>query len=378
METDSLSNIYIPDILVVDDVPANLKILGVILEHAGYKVRPVTSGYAALMVAERVKPDLILLDIMMAGMNGFEVCRQLKENPNLKDVPVIFISALNETNDIVKALNAGGVDYITKPFQAEEVKARVATHLQLYRQKIELQEQSRKLQRLNAEKDKFFSIIAHDLRGPIGGLMSLSELMADETEEFTPEEKKEMMLALNRSSVSVFSLLENLLEWARMQQGLISFNPAPVKLLPIIYESIIIVQEIIKSKGVEIINESSATLEVYADKNMLQAILRNLVSNAIKFTPRGGKITVSANVTGNDFVEISVKDSGIGMSSDIQDNLFQLDVETNRRGTEDEPSSGLGLILVKEFVEKHGGKIRIESAVGQGSNFTFTIPLIKE
>lgn len=371
-------NINIPDILVVDDVPANLKILGVILENSGYKVRPVTSGYAALMVAEKVKPDLILLDIMMAGMNGFEVCRQLKENPKLKDVPVIFISALNDTNDIVKALNSGGVDYITKPFQAEEVKARVATHLQLYRQKIELQEQSSKLQQLNIEKDKFFSIIAHDLRGPIGGLMSLSELMADETEEFTPEEKKEMMLALNRSSVSVFSLLENLLEWARMQQGLISFHPEPIKLLPIIYESIIIVQEITKSKGIEIINESSATLEVHADKNMLQAILRNLVSNAIKFTPRGGKITVSASVTGNDAVEISVKDSGIGMSPAIRDNLFRLDVETNRKGTEDEPSSGLGLILVKEFVEKHGGKIRIESTEGQGSNFKFTIPLRKE
>ncbi|MEI6678377.1 MAG: hybrid sensor histidine kinase/response regulator [Mariniphaga sp.] len=378
METDSLSNIKIPDILVVDDVPANLKILGLILENSGYKVRPVTTGQAALMVAEKVKPDLILLDIMMAGMDGFEVCRQLKENPNLRDVPVIFISALNETNDIVKALSAGGVDYITKPFQAEEVKARVATHLQLYRQKIELQEQSSKLQQLNAEKDKFFSIIAHDLRGPIGGLMSLSELMADETEEFTPSERKEMMLALNRSSVSVFSLLENLLEWARMQQGLISFNPVPVKLLPIIYESIIIVQELTKSKGIEIINESSATLEVYADKNMLQAILRNLVSNAIKFTPRGGKITVSAIVTGNDAVEISVKDSGIGMSPAIQDNLFRLDVETNRKGTEDEPSSGLGLILVKEFVEKHGGKIRIESGEGQGSNFKFTIPLPKE
>jgi two-component system sensor histidine kinase/response regulator len=378
METDSMYNINIPDILVVDDVPANLKILGVILENSGYKVRPVTSGYAALMVAEKEKPDLILLDIMMAGMNGFEVCRQLKENPKLKDVPVIFISALNDTNDIVKALNSGGVDYITKPFQAEEVKARVATHLQLYRQKIELQEQSSKLQQLNIEKDKFFSIIAHDLRGPIGGLMSLSELMADETEEFTPEEKKEMMLALNRSSVSVFSLLENLLEWARMQQGLISFHPEPIKLLPIIYESIIIVQEITKSKGIEIINESSATLEVYADKNMLQAILRNLVSNAIKFTPRGGKITVSASVTGNDAVEISVKDSGIGMSPAIRDNLFRLDVETNRKGTEDEPSSGLGLILVKEFVEKHGGKIRIESTEGQGSNFKFIIPLLKE
>ncbi|MEI6277704.1 MAG: response regulator, partial [Prolixibacteraceae bacterium] len=147
-----LVNPMISNILIVDDVPANLQILCSILEREGYKVRPVTSGKLALQVVEKMKPDLILLDIMMQGMDGFEVCRKLKENPDLAEIPVVFISALNDTSDIVKALNSGGVDYITKPFHAEEVIARVKTHLQLYLQKKELHEQRVVLQRLNSEK----------------------------------------------------------------------------------------------------------------------------------------------------------------------------------------------------------------------------------
>src|ERR1035437_6045005 len=163
----------IPNILIVDDVSTNLKILGAILKNSGYKVRPVPHGILALQATEREKPDLILLDIMMPDMDGYEVCRRLKENPKFCDVPIIFISALSEPDDIVRALNTGGVDYITKPFRAEEVKARVATHLKLYKQSKELKE-------LNATKDKFFSIIAHDLRGPLSGLIGLAELVTDE------------------------------------------------------------------------------------------------------------------------------------------------------------------------------------------------------
>ena len=163
-----------PNILIVDDVPANLKVLGDMLKSEGYKVRPVLSGMQAIQVAEKEKPDIILLDVMMPDMNGYEVCKLLKENKNLCDIPVIFISALSDTADIVKALNSGGVDYISKPFQGEEVRARVATHIKLYLQ-------NKELQKLNAEKNKFFSIIAHDLRGPLGGLMGLAEIISDES-----------------------------------------------------------------------------------------------------------------------------------------------------------------------------------------------------
>src|SRR5665647_1817769 len=252
MNEENLMSEDIGNILIVDDVAANLKILGFILKKEGYKVRPVPNGILALQAAEKEKPDLILLDVMMPDMDGFEVCRRLKDDQKLADVPVIFISALNDTNDIVNALKAGGVDFITKPFKAEEAIARVKTHLKLYQQSRTLQEQSKMLKELVATKDKFFSIIAHDLRGPLGGFMSLTELLADESFEFTPAEQKEMNLDLYKSSRNLFNLLENLLVWARMQQGQIVFNPVQIHLKELVSESITALEDAIRKKAIQV------------------------------------------------------------------------------------------------------------------------------
>ncbi len=357
----------IPNILVVDDVPANLKFLDDILKHKGYKTRPVLSGELALRAAEKEKPDMILLDIMMPGIDGFEVCRRLKENPGLKDIPVIFISAMGETANVVKAFAVGGVDYINKPFQAEEILARVATHLENCWQKKELE-------RLNSEKDKFFSIIAHDLRSPLSGLMTLSEIMAHDSGDLSPELKKEMMQDLRNTARNTFNLLSNLLEWSRMQRGYIEFNPQVFGLKALITDNFTIAADLARNKSITLINEIPDEQEVFADFNMLQTIFRNLTSNAIKFTPTDGKVTISSSPGKSNSVEITVKDSGIGMSADLLSNLFRLGASTRRPGTEGEPSTGLGLILCKEFIEKHGGKIWAESAPGEGSMFVFTLP----
>jgi CheY-like chemotaxis protein len=362
------------NILIVDDVSANLKILGEILKREGYKVRPVPNGMLALQVAEMEKPDLILLDIMMPEMDGFEVCRRLKENPMLNDIPVIFISALNDTKDIVKALKSGGVDFITKPFQSEEVTARVKTHLKLYRQSKELQEQSKSLQELIATKDKFFSIIAHDLRGPLGGFMSLTEMMVDDSAEFPPDQLKEINIELSQSARNIYNLLENLLQWARMQQGQIAFNPAQINLHEMISECLKTLTDASRKKSIRIHTDLLPDCEVYADSNMLQSIIRNLISNAIKFTPKEGEITISAGVTENKTMVIVVKDSGIGMSNTLKSKLFHINVNSSRPGTEGEQSTGLGLLLCKEFVEKHKGEIWVESEEGSGSSFYFTLP----
>jgi len=362
------------NILIVDDVAVNLKILGFILKKEGYKVRPVPNGTLALQAAEKEKPDLILLDIMMPDMDGFEVCRRLKDDQKLADVPVIFISALNDTNDIVNALKSGGVDFITKPFRAEEVIARVKTHLKLYQQSRTLQEQSKMLKELVATKDKFFSIIAHDLRGPLGGFMSLTELLADESFEFTPAEQKEMNLDLYKSSRNLFNLLENLLVWARMQQGQIVFNPVQINLKELVSGSITELEDAIRKKEIRITAQLPEDQNVYADSNMLQSIVRNLISNAIKFTPKGGNVTVSSYFTENNTSVVVVKDTGIGMNSNMTANLFHLNVNNSRPGTEGEQSTGLGLLLCKEFVEKHGGEIWVESAEDAGTSFYFTIP----
>jgi len=358
---------HIPNILIVDDIPANLKVLGDILKGEGYKVRPVPSGALALQVAEKERPDLILLDIMMPDMDGYEVCRRLKENKFLHDIPVIFISALSETNDVVKALKYGGVDYITKPFRAEEILARVKTHIKLRRQSIELQE-------LNVTKDRFFSIIAHDLRGPMGGFMGLTDLLTEELNNMSMAEIQEFLGSMRDSASNLFKLLENLLQWARVQQGAIVFSRERVLFRPIVIESMEMIQESAKKKGISIICDISEQLEVFADSNLIQTVIRNLVSNAVKFSTRGGTVNISAKTREDESVEISVKDMGIGMNQNMVESLFRIDVKNGRPGTEGEQSTGLGLLLCKEFIEKHGGNIRVESEVGKGSVFTFNIP----
>jgi len=238
----------------------------------------------------------------------------------------------------------------------------------------EIKHKNDELRQINAEKDRFFSIIAHDLRSPFNGFLGLTQLMAEELENLTSEEIKDFTLSMRNSAADMFRLLENLLEWARMQQGLITFNREIAQLAPIVDESIAIILEPAKIKGIEIILDISADITVFADRNILQTVIRNIVSNAVKFTPKGGRIRVSAKVTDYNNVEISIKDTGIGMSNKMIDDLFRLDVQTNRKGTEGEPSSGLGLLLCKDFIEKHGGRIWVESEEGKGSTFYFSLP----
>ena len=358
----------IPDILIVDDVPGNLVILNDILEANGFKARPVLNGTLALQVAEKEKPDLILLDIMTPDMDGFEVCRRFKENKRLCDIPIIFISALTDTVDIVKAFNSGGVDYISKPFRTQEVIARVSTHIMLQQQRIDLQQ-------LNAAKDKFFTIIAHDLRGPFNGFLGLTQIMVDEISSLTPTEIQGMALDMNKSANKLFHLLENLLNWSRIQQGLIPFIPEKLDLRSIINKSIGLLQDSAKMKGIGIENCITDGQMVLADNNLIQAVIRNLLSNAIKFTNKGGNIIISANTNNEGLIQISIKDSGIGMNPEMVGNLFRIDVNTGRKGTWGELSTGLGLLLCKEFVEKQGGYIWVESEEGEGSILSFSMPL---
>ncbi len=263
------------------------------------------------------------------------------------------------------------------------VTARDVTHTRKLEEEksiaLELLKKSEEnLRNINAEKDKFFSIIAHDLRGPFSGFLGLTQLMAENFPNLKTSDIQEMVLSMRNSSITLFRLLENLLHWARLQQGTFPFNPETHQLQPVIDESISLVLEASKTKGIEIINTIPDDMAVFADINILQATLRNLISNAVKFSLKGGKVTLSAKTSSNNIVEISINDTGIGMSKSMIDNLFRLDVQTNREGTDGELSSGLGLILCKEFIEKHNGRIWVKSEVGKGSEFTFTIPVSSE
>lgn len=238
---------------------------------------------------------------------------------------------------------------------------------------LQLSEKNKLILNINKQKDKFFSIIAHDLRGPFNGFLGLTELLAQDIDDMEKEEIQFAAVNMRSSAVNLNRLLENLLEWSRMEQGLIPFSPQNIRLLPLVNECISTLQDEANKKSIQIIKIIPEEVLIYADHHILQSVIRNILSNALKFTQRNGTIKIQAKEYKKSIL-ISITDTGIGMEAKILDNLFKLGVKTNRNGTENEPSTGLGLILCKEFVEKHGGKIWVESEVDKGSTFYFCFP----
>jgi len=230
------------------------------------------------------------------------------------------------------------------------------------------------LRKINDEKDKFFSIIAHDLRNPFSGFLGLTELMAEGLTTMSIDEIQKTAVLMRNSATSLFRLLSNLLEWSSMQRGLNLFVPEQFLLMPKVTETMVLILDSANKKGIRINYHIPGDMMVYADKNMLEGIIRNLVTNAVKFTRAGGNITISANTLPDHTSIISIKDSGIGMNKTMLDNLFRLDINTNRKGTEGEYTTGLGLIICKDFIGKHGGKLWVESEEEVGSIFHFSLP----
>ncbi|SMP76536.1 PAS domain S-box-containing protein [Desulfonatronum zhilinae] len=237
----------------------------------------------------------------------------------------------------------------------------------------EVRRYSAELKALLAEKDKFFSIIAHDLKSPMSGLLSLAKIFAEEAEDMTTKELQEVASAMHKSTERLYDLLENLLHWALVQQGLMSFSPKQVSLHKLVHGSIESLRSVAELKRIAIKNIIPDKLEAIVDQPMITTVVRNLVSNALKYTGSGGAVTISRFMNG-DMVEVAVRDTGTGMDQKTQANLFVLDRKTIRPGTHGEHGTGLGLILCKEFIEKHGGKIRVKSEVGQGTTFHFSLP----
>ena len=230
------------------------------------------------------------------------------------------------------------------------------------------------LQTTNAEKDKFFSIIAHDLRSPLSAFVAATQILAEEIQTMNTEEIREITLNLKTSASNIYTLLENLLEWSRLRRGGLDFVPEKLNLKEKIESCIDVLTESARKKRIKLTFSIPAEMEVFADNHMIDAVIRNLVSNSVKFTPAGGRIDVTAVYSDNHFIEIKVSDSGIGMTPELKNKLFMISEKTSRNGTEGELSTGLGLLLCKEFIEKHNGKIWVESEVGTGSIFHFTIP----
>ena len=232
---------------------------------------------------------------------------------------------------------------------------------------------NKSLEKLNEEKDKLFSIVSHDLRSPMNGILGLTGMINNEIDSFSKDHIRDMAKSIHTSASSIIQLLHGLLEWSQLQRGNINFIPRTLNLANSVQKCINLLNESAKAKNISVISNVPDTISVYADSNMLDSVIRNLVSNAIKFTPKGGQIEISAAQKDAQTIVISIKDEGIGMNAAILEKLFSLSAKINRKGTEGELSSGLGLIMCKELIEKHGGKIWAESEENKGSSFYFTL-----
>jgi PAS domain S-box-containing protein len=512
-------------ILIVDDNPTDIGLLATSLEKANFKVRIATDAHMALVGIKQAPPDLILLDVMMPDMNGFEVCQRLKADDATKEIPVIFMTALTDPLDEVRGLSAGAVDYVTKPITMGTLLARIHTHLRLsnlqkeiqqhniQRQQTdkalaaernllrtlidnlpdfiyvkdsesrfllankatlasfgltmpeelagktdfdlhppemaqqffederrilesgqplinreetvfdqsrnattwllstkiplrdsqgkitglvginrditkrkqaeaglltahnELQVKNEQLRELNANKDKFFSIISHDLRSPFTALLGYIDVLGKQVEHVSRMALKEYIAKLSVSAERLYALLENLLTWSRLQRGAMEYVPEQFDFKEIVDDMVELFTSNAEQKQIGLSSAVQETLVAYADYAMVNTIMRNLISNALKFTPTGGNITISARYDTHD-VEVAVSDTGNGMSPETMAKLFRVDVHPTTTGTAGETGTGLGLILCQDLVQKNGGKIWVESEVGKGTTFRFTLPIL--
>jgi len=354
-------------ILIVDDIAANIQVLGSVLRKSGYEVAFTDNGPDAISKAKVINFDLILLDIMMPQMDGFEVCNILKATPESKKIPIIFLTAKSDSESLVKGFELGAVDYLTKPFKAPELLARVQTH-------IALKHASEELHKSNAMKDKIFSIIAHDLRGPVGNLSSVLDLLIENFETFEKSTMIDTLSELKVSASRAYELLQNLLKWARSQNKTIDFSPQNIVLKPLILKNLELIQSSASQKSIQFTTDIQDGIIVFADENMVQTILRNLFSNAIKFSHKNGLVEINSRTSGS-FAEIHVKDFGVGISDENLKKLFVPHEYFSTYGTNNEKGTGIGLNICKDFVERNNGKIDVISDVNTGTTFSFTLPV---
>ncbi len=356
---------YQPLIFIAEDEPTNLRVLYNMLKKGNFRMAAAGNGNLALTAISKAQPDLILLDVMMPGLDGFEVCERLQKDPATKDIPVIFLTARIDEEDVIRGFNVGAVDYVTKPFNRAELLSRIKTHLELKFARESLKE-------LNATKDRFFSVLAHDLRNPLQVLSLSVEFLHKKYNLCSEDKKKEYIQKLYSGTQLLAALLENLLEWSMSQRGVIKCRPEKLDIGELVDGSIDLTRESAEKKGIKIISRIVNETYAFADRNMIRVVIRNLLSNAVKFTNTGGKVKISASESDN-FIEITVADTGIGINLEDIPGLFQIDKQITTAGTHMEKGSGLGLILCKEFVEKNKGTISVISAPGKGASFKFTL-----
>lgn len=360
-------------ILVVDDVMSNVLLLKILLTNEQFQVITCSNGNSCLELARTEHPDLILLDVMMPDISGFDTCSELRKDEETKDIPVIFLTALNNPADLVHGFQVGGNDFLTKPFNKEELVMRVMHQISLVAAKRIIVSQNIELRRTISNRDKMYSVIAHDLRSPMASIRMVLNLLVNAIPpETIGQELFDLIDKANRESEETHDLLDNLLKWTKSQTGRLNVVLQEFDLAEVVPGVVDIFVMIAETKHIKLNLNIEEGVEVNADKDMLKTVIRNFISNAIKFSNKNSTIDISVKNEAP-MARISVRDHGVGISADRIATLFS-DGKTTY-GTANEEGSGLGLQLCKDFAVKNGGDVEVTSIEGEGSTFSVLVPL---
>jgi len=354
-------------LLVIDDQEVNIQVVGAVLGKLGFEILPATSGPQALKRLSSRRPDLILLDLLMPDMDGFELCRQIRQNPQWAEIPIIFVSSADDKELIVRAFESGGVDYITKPFNHAELISRVRTHVALKAARDELKQ-------LAEDKDELLGVLTHDLKSHLGGMDMSAQILHDCTASLDNPKLRLMAENISNSSSQMLSFVNEFLANASADHGL-NLKTEPISLKEAASRAVQEHLEAAKRKQLEFqtVLEGNGAL-VQADAAALEQVLDNLVSNAIKFSPPGKQIRVTVREPGARFVECQVQDEGPGFTDADKIKMFRRYSRLSARPTGGEPSTGLGLSIVKKLVLAMNGELACVSAAGSGATFAFRLP----
>ena len=361
-------------ILAVDDDRVNLRILRGILVAEGYVMAEADSGEKGLEIYEQFQPDLVLLDVVLPGINGFDTCRELIRRHDSKAAPVIFITAKQESDDIVEGLSAGGVDYVPKPFRQKEVVARIRTHLAIRALFAKQRTLVRQLQLANEAKNKFLGMAAHDLRNPLASIRGLAEFVHDGTLGPVNAEQADALDTIQQASQSMLGLVNELLDVATIEAGELKLQQAPVALGELIEKAVAMGGMEASKKGTVIVfHERDGNPVCLLDAAKIRQVMDNLLSNAVKYSPPGSTVSVALKVIAG-ACAVSVRDQGPGIPENERDRLFKDFSRLSVQPTGGEKSTGLGLAICRKIIEAHRGSVTAENLPGRGCEFRFTLP----
>ena len=361
-------------LLVVDDVQTNVLLLKALLSKDGYGILVANNGQEALEVIRNENPDLILLDVMMPGMDGFEVAERLKSEEYRCEIPIIFLTALDDTQSIVNGFKLGVGDFISKPFRKEELMVRIKHQLSLVAARRIIEEKNEELRKTIAGRDKMYSVIAHDLRSPMASMkMLLNTIMMSVEKDKIDPDIFDMLEMSNKTSEEVFSLLDNLLKWTKSQLGKLTVIPQKLDISGLADGVVEVMNSVAEVKHIKLIRTDHESFFVYVDIEMIKSILRNLISNAVKFSNPDSEIKVGIKAEDGKVI-VSVTDSGKGIKKEDQHKLLKDSTHFTTYGTNSEEGSGLGLLLCRDFARKNGGELWFESEENLGSVFSFSLP----